>query len=529
MADRQHADGQRSPRGSTRPSRRQFLERSSGAALAALVPARAIAQAPAGRAATPFSPQLLASADQLWTALEAMNHLGPRYTGNDAHRRYVDSLASDMQAAGLQVTRDTYRFPRFEARSWSLAATAKGGRRIDLPVTFHYPHSGATGPTGVTGPLAYVGKIVSNPGRNYEVLTRLGDLTGKIAVLDYELAARDYNEWYTAWGLTSDTTLSKYVSSVIAVESPLLTDFKKAGAAAVVMVWTNLSDGQATGQNMPFGRPLQEIPAVFVGRDAGAALRRLATEGATATVTLEADVFPDSPTDTVIATLPGATDDEAMIVTTHTDGPNAIQENAGVALIALARYFARVPRGSRRRTLVFPLTTGHDTGAYVPSVRGFIEQHPDIIRKSVASIAVEHLGCRAWLDDASMRYVATGKDELSYAITEHQPLARLVLETVAGTAEKRVAAVKPTPAGRYLGIGGALARTGLPTIGYYASPTYLNIVAPDGCISKLSRPLFHAQTTVIARLLHKMDAMSAAEIKGAASSSRAQGPAADEY
>jgi hypothetical protein len=503
-------------------TRRRFLEVTSSAALSGIALGRFGACLAAADAAVAYDPRLLPPIDEIWRTIEAMAQEGPRYAGNAAHRRHVDSLEADLKAARLQVTRDSYTFPRWDARKWSLTATPKDGRRIDLPVTFYYPHSGQTGPNGVTGALAYAGKM-SSDGSSKPDLS--GDLKGKIVFVEYEISARDYNEWYEPWGYyTPDTApkMDKYVSSVMAQPFEDLAGYKKAGAVGVIIGWTNLSDGQATGQNWPFGRPLQEIPALLVGRATVPKLRQMAAEGATATLTLEADVFANAGTDALVATLPGASSDDVLIVNTHTDGPNVIQENAGVILVALARYFAKLPQGSRRRTLVFSLNTGHDVGAYVPGKQGtFLERHPDIIKKAAASVAIEHLGCREWRDDEShTRYLATGHDELTYAITHHQSLAKLELESVRGTAERRVAAVKPTPKGRYLGVGSALARTGMPTLGYYASPTYLNIAAPDGCISKLSKTLMYGQIASLAKLLLKIDATPASDLKGPATPSQ---------
>jgi hypothetical protein len=45
--------------------------------------------------------------------------------------------------------------------------------------------------------------------------------------------------------------------------------------------------------------------------------------------------------------------DEVIIVNTHTDGPNATEENGGLGILALAKYFSRLPKIERRRTLVF--------------------------------------------------------------------------------------------------------------------------------------------------------------------------------
>lgn len=493
-------------------TRRSFLGAASSAALSALLlPASAVASRESVEAAG-INSGLFPSMDEVWDSLEAMNRLSPRFTGNEGHCKFVDMLESGMRDAGLQTLRDTYTFPRWEARKWSLFAKPKNGQTTEIPVTFYYPHSGQTGPLGVAGPLVYVGKVASD-GSSAAAFS--GNLKGKIALVDYELVPRDYHQWYQPWGFyVEGTDLDKYISSTIAVEMGLLTRYRKAGAAGVVISWANLSDGQATGQNMPFGRPLQDIPGLLVGHDAGDKLKQLAAEGATATLTLDARIFPNSGTDSLVATLPGSSPDEVLIITTHTDGPNAVQENGGIALLALAKYFAKLPRSARRRTLVFSLTTGHDNGAYVPGSRGFIERHPEIISKAIASVSVEHLGCREWRDDEThVRYLATGKDELTYAISYHEQLARLELESATGTSERRVAAVRPKPAGRYLGVGGVLANTGMPTLGCYASPTYLNIVTPDGCLSKLTKSHMHGQLVTLARLFHKLDDIPASSIK----------------
>src|SRR5262249_38696898 len=161
------------------------------------------------------------------------------------------------------------------------------------------------------------------------------------------------------------------------------------------------SDEQAAQLYAPFGRAYQDMPALWVGRAAGDRLRRLAQSGGEATLTLEAVISPDTPTETVIATLPGISTDEVIIVNTHTDGNNATEENGGLGCLALAHYFSRLPKNARRRSLVFVLATGHFAGAYVPAIRGVIDRHPDLINRAVGALTVEHLGCREWLDNAA--------------------------------------------------------------------------------------------------------------------------------
>lgn len=504
-----HADGDKASDSTT--TRRQFLGLTAAAALAGTVPGVLGCRSAVSDAPGAFDSKLLPPIDEIWRNLQDMTSLGPRYTGTDAHRQYVDSLAAAMTEAGLTVARDGYTLPRWQPKQVGLTVTPRGGGRVDVPVTSYYAQSGETGPAGTTGPLAYAGTISSDGAK---ALDLPGDVKGRIVVVDYEVVRRDYGEWYRPWGFyTEDTTLPAVVTSIIAVAAPLLAEFKKAGAAGVVFRWVNLSDEHASNQRLPFGRPLQGIPAIWVGRDGGARLAEWAKAGATATLTLDADVFPDTATDTLMATLEGTSAEEMVMITTHTDGPNAIQENGGIALRAMAKYFSRLPLASRKRTLVFVMTTGHYAGAYVPSIRGFIEKHPEIIRKAVASVTIEHLGCREWLDDDQMRYAPTGRDDVSFAVTRHETVARLMLESLNGTADRRAAVVAPTPKGRYLGEGGNLSAAGLPALGYFAGPSYLNMEASDGCIGKLSRPLFEGQVTALTKLVQALDATPAATIK----------------
>src|SRR6185437_13388687 len=170
------------------------------------------------------------------------------------------------------------------------------------------------------------------------------------------------------------------------------------------------------------------------------------------------------------------------------------------------------PQSERKRTIVFPLTSGHFAGPWVPSIRGVIKQHPELIKKAVAAVTVEHLGCREWMDDASFRYRATGKNEWGVAITPSKVPGGLLVESLQGSGAQQTAVVNPVHGG-WLGEGAALARAGVPTIGFIPQPNYLLAGPANCCIDKLSPELFHAQIEVFAKLIHKIDGISAAELK----------------
>jgi len=453
-------------------------------------------------AADTLRPGLLPSQKEIWDQQVWMAKLGPKYTGNPAHATFVDSLAAELKKTGLDVARERYTLPRWDAKRWEIQIAPASAASWKAPVTSYFPYSGQTAAAGVTGELVFAG---TNP------KFTLDGLQGKVALIECPTNTRAWKDQYKIWGLNPPG--EHFPEATRPARGPVsdLTPFQKAGAVAVILAWTDISDANAADQYTPFSRPPQNIAGLYVGRETGAKLRAIAGSGAKATVVLEADISPDTPTDTLIATLPGASADEIIIVNTHTDGPNATEENGALGIVALMKYFAKIPRAERRRTIVCPLTTGHFAGPWVPSIRGVIQKYPDVIKKAVAAITVEHLGCREWMDDAAMRYRETGRNEWSVAITPSKSMAELLMGALQGSRD-RAGVVNPVGGG-FLGEGNSLSRAGVPTIGYIPQPNYLLAGPANGCIEKLSPELMHSQIQVFAKLIHRVDAMSAADLK----------------
>ena len=164
--------------------------------------------------------------------------------------------------------------------------------------------------------------------------------------------------------------------------------------------------------------------------------------------------------------------------------------------------------------MVFVLATGHFASAYVPSIRGVITKHPDLIKKTVAALAIEHLGAREWADDADLKnYRPTGQDEWTFAITRLKSTGVVMVDALQTMGSSRVAVVNPAKGG-FFGEGGGLAAVGSPSVGIIPDPAYLLAAPANGCIEKLSGDLMYAQIRALAKALHKMDTMSAAELKG---------------
>lgn len=131
------------------------------------------------------------------------------------------------------------------------------------------------------------------------------------------------------------------------------------GAAAVVMIAglaENLSVWDDTGGG----------PGVNVGYEDGKRLRDLLGQGKPVRLRYSLDAVrqPALPTADVLAVLPGAGDEEVMLVA-HLDGyfEGAIDNASGLAvMMALAEHYAKIPQAQRGRTLVFVAAAGHHDG-----------------------------------------------------------------------------------------------------------------------------------------------------------------------
>ena len=454
---------------------------------------------------------LLPDKNMVWSWLKRLNAFGPRLTGSTAHRNAVEFLYSEFEAIGLKVSRDTFRMTHWEAKNCELTVRAPDGSREAFEVTSCFPFSGVTAAEGVEGDLVYYRK------RPFSFAAA----TGKIAVVEISvpplprlfmrLAFRirtqvpdrsvDFGRWFT--------------SPLLAMARvPNLAKAARAGVLGVVCIWRKCSDANAAYQYIPFITPYQGCPALWVGGAAGDRLLSLARQGGRIKLKLEATIEPVE-VDTLYAVLPGTDPKETIIVNTHTDGPNACEENGPVALLALARYFAGLNQTQRRRTMVFVLVTGHFQLPQLP-VQGqatstWLSQHRDLWaghagqRKAIAGVTVEHLGAMEWKDgDNSVGFEPAGRAELELVYTANPALDRIYVEALNERTITRTMTLRPVN-DIYFGEGEPLFQAGIPTISLIAIPDYLCAAPPSGYIEKLDQQLFYEQIETLAKVLTTLD------------------------
>ncbi|WP_428491182.1 hypothetical protein [Rhodopila sp.] len=537
-------------------------------------------------AAAEFRLNDLASPSKMWAELLRVNdEFGPtRLCGQPHHRRYVAylrrQLTDILEPVGGRVFEDTFdNYPNWAATSWGLSAAGQ-----EIPVASYFPYC-TGGFTGARLPLVPATALAASgvgggypraDGVNVKIIPpttsgtasviNLGtfagtgsinwaDASGKIAYVDYPVtlgssfvtpAIYNVNETYDS-GQVNQESLSIAANPTYSIQDPPdISNATNAGVLGVILGWVGISDGNAAGQYAPFEAPFSSypqgsqkgsdpaattggIPALWVTEGTGTWVKdNLAGQNTEVTIALEATINQVA-TSTVWGILPGANygsaDDQFLVCNTHSDGPNIAEENGGIALLHVARYFARIPQSQRPRSIAFMVATGHFSHLYLGSSGDWIAQHPQIISNTVASLTIEHFGCNEWEDvetDSGLEYAATGKLEQarcyvtqpSFQLDQPGPadpaLLSIVDQSLVGLLDR--AAV--LSGGAFSGEGGPFHRAKIPAIGYIPVPQYLVAIADDGEISKLDPEHFYDQVEFTIKCLLALQDTSAALLAG---------------
>jgi hypothetical protein len=517
-------------------TRRELLGRAALGA-SSLVAAQALPIAPA-YAARRRRTIPLPSPRQVRADFTRMVEFGPRLTASNSHNAYVGWLEDEFAKAGLDVLPcDGYETDRWLAQQVGLDLL-DGPAAGPVKVATYYPRSKETSPQGVAGPLVYGGvapapsvsgsdlgalqaAVARYPGEIQSWAgglggTLAGGAQGSILLVDLPMpvpltaAAFLPISTYLNWPGHNQADWATSDYKRIWIEPGLsvpLAPFQGLGAIGVVFI-VDASYPALAGGYLPFTHGFEPLPALYVDRDTGAKLRTLAATRPTTRMTLTAS-HRKAPTRAVTAVLPGASR-ETVIFNTHTDGQGFAEENGGVAFVQLARHFASLPARKRlERTLVFAAWPGHMV-ADLPQTQGWIDSHPDLVKRAAAALTIEHLGCSEWIDTVDRGYHPTGEAELFGIWTTQGKMFELTRDTIVAHRIPRAALLRP-PA--QFGVGAAFQSAGVPQIGAIAGPEYLLTVSDNGDLDKLDEKLAARQIAWLADLTRRLDSVSAAELR----------------
>ncbi len=164
-----------------------------------------------------------------------------------------------------------------------------------------------------------------------------------------------------------------------------------AGAAAVVVIFDDPGNHQYVP---PLSSESQRGPTFTVGGDDGDFLEAVIGKAGTARpvrlrMELRAEVKRGWKVKNVFAQIEGQTD-EYIVAIAHLDGffEGAVDNASGLAtLLAWARHFT-AREESPRRNLLLVATAGHHAGS--PGTVSLVEDHPDLLARTVLAINCEH-------------------------------------------------------------------------------------------------------------------------------------------
>ena len=447
------------------------------------------------------------SMEELLSGVEKMNSFGSRLTGSKGHNEFINYLQNEIKKMGLKIYSDPFYFNRWEEKR-SYIGIMDGNEEINVPVSSAYPYSGETSPEGITEELVYV-----------EKLSDIKNATGKIAVFDVE----NVNFIPSEVAFDKRTSYPEDVVLESKYEGPVITSFvqcfngiisKLSNAKAVILVWKGLHDDCVQGQYLSFIMEYQKIPMLWVNETNGKRVVEAAKEHKKAHFVLEAKREKNAYSESFYCILPGKNNKENVIINTHTDGTNCVEENGAIALLALMKNLVGK---ELERTHIFLFTTGHfrlpkfkdiSTGAFQSASR-WLAMHRDLWdgkrghSKCVANLTIEHLGCKEWREiDGEYKY--TGQPEVEIVYTGNDYMDRMYIDAVKDRKIVRTMTLRGHNA-LHFGEGQNFFTMGIPEISLVPAPYYLCVVSDSNEMEKFDAELMAEQTKTFAKLIEKIE------------------------
>lgn len=440
----------------------------------------------------------LMDSKKLLEGVEKMNSFGPRYTGCAAHKKFIDYIKGEITSMGFEVNSDYKTFMRWEKKSASLTIHGSNGDE-SIPVSSAFPYSGKTGPDGVRGKLIevhekHIGFLPKAKDRICVV--KVNNLSvPTVLVEDRRNSKPEGIDLPRRYGGPVLTTFANF---------PFLKIAKLSGAKAVICIWEGISDNCVEGQYLPFILDYQDMPAIWVNPTQGKKVLQATNNGDEATVVLDADIEEYCRTETFYSVIKGEENDkEAIIVNTHTDGVNCVEENGAVGLLSMMKYFKK---HRPKRSMIFVFMTGHfrlpalkAPGAIQVTSR-WLKDHPELWDgkldhiKAVAGLTVEHLGCEEFTDNEGHNaYLKTNPIDFEMCYTGNEKLDEIYYEALEGRDNVRTVTYRGCNI-LHFGEGQPLFDVGIPTISLVPGPSYLcKVDEKNNCMDKFDVDLMASQ------------------------------------
>ncbi len=447
------------------------------------------------------------SKEEMLDGINKMNSFGTRLTGSKGHTDFINFLKAEITKMDVAVFSDPFYFNRWEEKCSSIKIFGEN-ETTDIPVSSAYPYSGQTTPIGITEELVFVKNI-----------TDVANVNGKIAVFNI----RNINFLPSELAFDKRTCYPEDVVLEKKYDGPVATSFvqcfygiisKFAKAKAVILVWQGLHNDMVKGQYLSFIMNYQNIPMLWVNESDGEKVITAAKKHKKANFVLEAETEEHAFTESFYCIIEGKNKKENVIVNTHTDGTNCVEENGAIALLQLIKGLKDT---QPERTHIFVFTTGHfrlphfkdiKTGSFQSASR-WLAMHRELWdgkgnhMKCVANLTLEHLGCKEWRD-VDGEYIYTDKPDVELVYTGNKFVDKLYIDTLKDRKTVRTMTLRGHNA-LHFGEGQNFFTMGIPEISLVPAPYYLCVISDSHEMEKFDIDLMTEQTETFAKLIEKIE------------------------
>lgn len=403
---------------------------------------------------------------------EILNNFGPRLTGTANHQKYILFLKNEILKMGFNISDYPFAIDKYEETTSSLTDNRDNSV---IPNLGPIPYSGITNDDKIIGQLRWYDDEHDT------------NVSGKIALIEITNFPNPSSS--TLKEIASYPKNAKMPSSF---SNPLLPatlaikkieNAKSDGAIGVILMWDKISEDLAKNEILPFTNSYLNIPAVSVHSNIKDKLQNIIDENSSVSMTINGSYENNTPTSSFTVTIEGDNPDNYVIINTHTDGPNSIEENGPVALLTMLKTI-KENKIHFKNTLIFCFVSGHfqiqqagiDGKQATSRLLKQIDREYNIENSSqkILGLTVEHLGGKNYKDDYKankFEKIADSEPMYIYVSPEsNKQITEASLEDVQPVGDYFL--VKPNEK-VYFGEGQPLYQDNWPVISFIAMPVAL--------------------------------------------------------
>lgn len=447
----------------------------------------------------------LESSQSQMANMTVMNNFGSRITGSEGQTAFVNWLESQLKDMGLKVHENKYQFLNWTSKYSSLIVNNQS-----IPISSVYPYSGETSNNGLNKELVYI--------KN----NNFSKAAGKIAVVQVnnnQALPKQLimNQQSTFPKGTKSSSSDGDITLTAALKASNLQKAKSANVKGVIYIWKGASNKKVKGQYQPFTTEYTGVPAIWLNEDDGKNIIDSAKKHQKGKLTLLA-TRKKVTTKSFYVTIPGKNTKESIIVNSHTDGVNAIEENGAIGMLSMIKYLRHQ---KPNKTLVFAFVTGHFR---LPVFKGtsqatstWMQDNPQVWdgkgshMKAIAGVTAEHLGSMEWKDNTKGQFKPTGKIQTEYTYTGNEVMNDVWLKAIKGRSLTRTITLRGHNSFEF-GESQPLFNAKIPVIGLIPMPDYLTTSSPNLEMDKFNANLMNQQVSSLIKATLILDKMSAKSI-----------------